>query len=392
MRKVYLLALGSFAIGTDTFVTAGVLPAISADLHVPVAATGQLVTVFAVAFAVFAPVAAALLAGAPRRTLLLSALALFAAANLLSAVAPAFWVLLLSRVLAAAGAAAYTPTAAAGGAALVEPERRGRALAVVLGGVTAATVLGVPITAYVGMQLDWRVTFLVVAGLAVLALAALALVLPAVPAPPPVGLRVRIGVLGDRQVLLAIVTTVLYYVGGFALYTYLAPALSGGGAVSASKIAGFLLVFGVAGLAGNALGGRLTDRIGPVPVLAGGLVAFAAALLLFPLASRSVAGTVAALAVWGVSAWALTVPQQHRLMAFAPSAPAVAVGLNSSATFLGIGLSGIVGGVALTRMGAAELGYLGGVLVLAALGVVALQTVTSRRSAAAGAAEPAVRV
>lgn len=390
MRRVYLLAIGSFAIGTDTFVTAGVLPAISADLHVPVAATGQLVTVFAVAFAVFAPLAAALLAGVPRRTLLLSALALFAAANILSAVAPVFWVLLLSRALAAAGAAAYTPTAAAGAAALVAPERRGRALAVVLGGVTAATVLGVPITAYVGMQLNWRVTFLVVAGLAVLALVALALVLPAVPAPPAVGLRARIGVLADRQVLLAIVTTVLYYVGGFALYTYLAPALSGGGsAVTASAIAGFLLVFGVAGLAGNALGGWLTDRIGAVPVLAGGLVAFAAALLLFPLASRSVAGAVTVLALWGVSAWALTVPQQHRLMAFATGAPAVAVGLNSSATFLGIGLSGVVGGVALTRMAAADLGYLGGTLVLAALGVVVLQTVTSRRSAAAPASEPA---
>ncbi|MBG6106222.1 putative MFS family arabinose efflux permease [Micromonospora vinacea] len=381
MRRVYLLALGSFAIGTDTFVTAGVLPAISGDLHVSVAAAGQLVTIFAVAFAVFAPLAAALLAGVPRRTLLLAALGLFAAANLLSALAPDFTVLLLTRVLAAAGAAAYTPTAAAGAAALVEPERRGRALAVVLGGITAATVLGVPITAYVGMQLAWRATFLVVAGLAVLALVALAVVLPAVPAPPPAGLRARLAVLAHPQVLLAILTTVLYYVGGFVVYTYLAPALSGGTAVTAAALAGFLLVFGVAGLIGNALGGRLTDRAGAAPVLLGGLAVFAAALLLFPAAIGSVAGTTVVLAVWGVSAWALTVPQQHRLMAFAPGAPAVAIGLNSSATFLGIGLSGLVGGVALDTIAAPSLGYLGGALVVAALGVAALQTVTSRRVA-----------
>ncbi|MGC4811698.1 MFS transporter [Micromonospora sp. DT228] len=381
MRRVYLLALGSFAIGTDTFVTAGVLPAISGDLHVSVAAAGQLVTVFAVAFAVFAPLAAALLARVPRRTLLLAALGLFAAANLLSALAPDFTVLLLTRVLAAAGAAAYTPTAAAGAAALVEPERRGRALAVVLGGVTAATVLGVPITAYVGMQLAWRATFLVVAGLAVLALVALAVVLPAVPAPPPAGLRARLAVLAHPQVLLAILTTVLYYVGGFVVYTYLAPALSGGTAVTAGALAGFLLVFGVAGLIGNALGGRLTDRAGAAPVLLGGLAVFAAALLLFPAATGSVAGTTVVLAIWGVSAWALTVPQQHRLMAFAPGAPAVAIGLNSSATFLGIGLSGLVGGVALDTIAAPSLGYLGGALVVAALGVAALQTVTTRRVA-----------
>ncbi|WCN79416.1 MFS transporter [Micromonospora sp. LH3U1] len=192
--------------------------------------------------------------------------------------------------------------------------------------------------------------------------------------------------LGNIQVLLAIVTTVLYYVGGFALYTYLAQALSGGTAVTASAIAGFLLVFGVAGVAGNALGGWLTDRIGPVPVLLGGLTAFAAALLLFPLASRSTAGAVVDLAVWGVAAWALTVPQQYRLMTFATEAPAVAVGLNSSATFLGIGLSGLLGGIALARIEAADLGYLGGVLVL---GVVVTQTITSRRSAAAPTPAPA---
>ncbi len=382
MRRVYLLALGSFAIGTDTFVTAGVLPAIGADLHVSPATAGQLVTVFALAFAVFAPVGAALLARVPRRTLLLAALALFAAANLLSAAAPGFWTLLGTRVLAAAGAAAYTPTAAAGAAALVAPERRGRALAVVLGGITAATVLGVPIAAYIGLHLAWRATFLVVAALAVAALVALAIVLPPVPAPPPVGLRARLAVLADRQVLTAIITTVLYYVGGFAVYTYLAPALIGTTGVTASAVAAFLLVFGVAGVLGNALGGRLTDRIGAQPVLIAGLTVFAVALLLFPLLIRSVPGAIAGLLLWGVSAWALTVPQQHRLMAFATRAPAVAIGLNSSATFLGIGLAGAVGGAALGPIGAADLGYLGGVLVLVALAVVLAQAAVRRRAAA----------
>jgi DHA1 family inner membrane transport protein len=158
---------------------------------------------------------------------------------------------------------------------------------------------------------------------------------------------------------------VLYYVGGFAVYTYLAPALIGTTGVTASAVAAFLLVFGVAGVLGNTLGGRLTDRIGAQPVLVGGLLVFAAALLLFPLLIRSVPGAIAGLLLWGVSAWALTVPQQHRLMAFATRAPAVAIGLNSAATFLGIGLAGAVGGAALGRVGAADLGYLGGVPVLA---------------------------
>ncbi|MFE5588471.1 MFS transporter, partial [Kitasatospora sp. NPDC056531] len=117
--RLLLLALGTFAMGTDSMVVAGILGPVRADLGVSVGAAGQLVTVFALAYALLAPPLAAVTARWPRRRLLLTALALFSAANALSALAPTYGLLLATRVLAAAGAALYTPTANAVATTLV---------------------------------------------------------------------------------------------------------------------------------------------------------------------------------------------------------------------------------------------------------------------------------
>lgn len=380
MYRILLLALGSFAIGTDTFVVAGVLPEIVRDLNITVDEAGQTVTVFAVTFGVLSPILAALTAKIPRRTLLLISLALFGGANVLSVLAPSFGVLLLTRVLAGAGASMYTPVAAATAAALAPPERRGRALALVLGGTTAATVLGVPVAAFLGSQFGWRVTFGFVAVLAIVALAMLATVLPTVPLAPIPDLGARMRLLVRPDVLAAIATTFLFFVGGFTVYTYIAPALMENAGVT-SALSALLLLFGIAGVIGNWLGGYLTDRLGPAPVLIGGLSIFAASILAFPLLSRSVLGAAVGMVVWAVSAWSLTVPQQHRLMSFAPQAPMVAIGLNSSAVFLGIGVSGVVGALGLQIVAVSELGYIGGFLVLGALVVAMLQFMRASRIA-----------
>jgi predicted MFS family arabinose efflux permease len=182
-------------------------------------------------------------------------------------------------------------------------------------------------------------------------------------------------------VLAVITTTVLLFLGGFTVYTYVGQVVAVNAGVTGTGLTWLLLVFGACGVVGNALGGRLTDRIGPDVVLLGGLVVFAAALLAVPVATRSVAGTAAVLAVWGLSAWSLTVPQQHRLVAIAPQAAQVAIGLNSAAVFLGIGAAGACGGLALGHVSAPELGYVGGALVLVAWLVAAAQVVLARRAA-----------
>ena len=165
---LYSLMLGMFALGTDLFVMAGVLPRIAADLGVDLARAGWLVSAFAIVYGLAAPLLAAATSGLPRRSAALGALAVFALANLLSALSTSFTLLLASRVLAALGAATFSPLASSVAATAVAPEQRGRALALVFGGTSAATVLGSPLGTWMAHAWGWRSTFGAVFALALL--------------------------------------------------------------------------------------------------------------------------------------------------------------------------------------------------------------------------------
>jgi predicted MFS family arabinose efflux permease len=145
-----MLALGMFAIGTDNFVVAGILPGVAESLHTSVSLAGQMVTVYALSYAVMAPVMAAVAGGWPRKLLLVSALGIFVVGNIISALASDLNTVLLSRALAGLGAAMFAPTALGVATLLGDPARRGRALATVTAGLAAATALGAPLGTFIG--------------------------------------------------------------------------------------------------------------------------------------------------------------------------------------------------------------------------------------------------
>src|SRR6201985_3183686 len=175
------LTLGAFAIGTEGFMIAGLLPALARDLNVGLSAAGQLVTAFSLAYAVAAPVIAVLAAGVEGRRLLALAIAGFSIANLLAALAPSYAGLLAARLLLALSAASFMPAASGYAAALGGPERRGRALSLVTNGLTLAIIAGVPLGVLIGQGFGWRATFLGVAVLASLSLLGIIVRLPSQP-------------------------------------------------------------------------------------------------------------------------------------------------------------------------------------------------------------------
>ena len=196
-----MLALGTFALGIDSFVLAGILPAIAHELDVSVAVAGQLLTVFALFYALGSPTLAALTGAIPRKRLLITSLTVFTCANIVAALAPTYAVLVVARAIAACSAALYTPTAAAAASAMAPLEKRGRALALVTAGLTASLVLGVPLGAWIGGSLSWRATFWVVVALAALATVGIRTLLPEVGSPPNVPLRARIALLAQPRVI-----------------------------------------------------------------------------------------------------------------------------------------------------------------------------------------------
>ena len=176
--NIFWLALAAFSIGTEAFVIAGLLPVIAADVHISLAATGQLVTVYALTYAIGSPILAVLFNDFDRKVTLTLALVAFIVGNLIAATADGFATLMLSRMLMALGAGLCMPTANAVAVAMATPERRGRAIALVTSGLTVATVLGVPIGTLVGSHFGWRAAFVLVAILGAIALAGLQFGLP----------------------------------------------------------------------------------------------------------------------------------------------------------------------------------------------------------------------
>lgn len=348
---ILTLALGTFAVGTDAFIMAGFLPSVAASLQVPVGVAGQSVTVFAITYAVFAPILATLAARVPRRKLLVAALVVLAGANLGVAVAPDFTVLMTFRALAALGAAAYTPTAGGVAACLVSPAVRGRALALVLAGLTLATVLSVPVGHFVSDRTSWRVAVGVVGALAFLSSIAVSRILPVLGGGTFVPLRDRLALLRVPGVPGLLLLTVLGMAASYTVYAYSVPALQGVG-VAPAAVGGFLFLYGLGAILGSVVCGYVTDRWGAARMLSGSLCAMTLALGLLgwlSLHTPSSTGLIGLLvALWGASTWSQTPPQQHRLIAAAPEGVSLVLSLNASAIYLGIGSGTALGGFALT--------------------------------------------
>jgi predicted MFS family arabinose efflux permease len=373
-RRLLVLALGMFALGTDSFVVAGVLPQISRSFDVPIGAAGQMTTVYAITYALLAPTIAALAAGIARKRLLLAGLGIFVVANLATAAAPTFGIALATRMLAGLGAAMFAPTATGVAAMLVPPERRGFALSIVVAGLTASTALGSPTGAVIGGLGDWRWTMAFVAALAAASGIGVWALLSEVPMPPKVTLAKRLAPLADSRVGLTLATTLLTMAGIFTVYTYFAVVFDRVLGGNALLMGGLLVLWGAAGTFSNLLAGRFIDKIGSwkVLVLMLTVLVIDVALLRWTSAHLWTAGI--AITIWGACGWGVLVPQQHRLVTLAPQAAPVVLGLNTSCTYLGVSAAGLIGAVGIRTVGAHDLGLIGAVLIMAAFAVADIAT------------------
>ena len=373
-RRLLVLALGMFALGTDGFVVAGVLPEISRTFHINIGAAGQMTTAYAITYALLAPLLAAVAAHVPRKTMLLTALGIFVVANLITAVAPSFAIAMASRVLAGVGAAMFAPTATGAAATLVPSERRGYALSIVIAGLTAATALGAPIGAAIGALGDWRWTMAFVSALAALSAVGVGLLLANLPLPPKITLAQRVKPATDPRVALTLLTTWLYQSGQFVAYTYLTVVFDRAIGHNHAIVAVLLVAFGVAGTFSNLIVGRLADSMGNRKLIFTMLIVLALVLASLPWAGATLWTAIPSLVIWGAVGWGLLAPQQHRLVAIAPHSAPVVLGLNTSFTYLGITTAGVIGALGIPVLGAHHLGYLGAVMVVVALGIAELAT------------------
>ncbi|MCO7221156.1 MFS transporter [Klenkia sp. PcliD-1-E] len=376
---IAVLSCGAFAIGISEFVVMGLLPEIARGVDVDIPAAGHVVSAYAFGVVVGAPVIAATAARLPRKGLLAALLGAFLVGTVLTAVAPGYGTLLAARFVAGLPHGAYFGVASLVAASLVAPEAKGRAVSSVMLGLSAATLAGVPAATWLGQQLGWRAAFAAVLAVAVLTLAAVLAVVPRTPGNPYATVRSELGALRRPQVWLTLGVAVVGFGGFFALYAYIAPLTTEVAGAPAGVVPLVLLAFGVGGVLGTVLGGRLADVAlfrSLVWSMAGTGVLLGAAYV----GSRSVVSLVALAFCITIVTSVLVVTLQLRLMEVAREAELLGAALNHSALNAANGLGALLGGwVIASGWGYASTALVGVVLAVLGLGVLAWSAALRRR-------------
>lgn len=372
---LWALMAMTFSIGVGEFVVLGLLPELAVSLGIDVPAAGWLVTGYALGVAIGGPMLAVTTLRVPKRRLLLTLGAFFVLGTAACALAPTYGTLLAARVLASLTHGAFVGAAAVVATRLVAPERAGAAVAAVIGGFTAATVIGVPLGTWIGQTAGWRSVFWTIAAAASLGWMAMARHLPVTSVTEPLpDLGTEVRALARASVLAALATTALGFGALFAAYTYIAPFLTEVSGFEATAVPTLLFLFGLGAIAGTALGGRLADRT-LMPSLIGFLVVLALVLVLLPVLGADRVVTAVLLFVLGAAAFGATPALQLRVVGEAQGAPYLASTLNVTAFNLGNALGAFAGGVLIARTeDFAIAAWAGAAMCAAAIGVALLGT------------------
>lgn len=381
-RILYFFALCNLVIGSSAFVLGGILQPVGAALGISVAAAGQVMTAYAVATAVLAPVLIILTAKWSRKRAIQLALGLFTLGGLVSALAPDLTTLLLGRVLMGAGAM-FSAAASALAVSMVPPALRGRALSITFLGMSISYAVGLPMGAWLGLEYGWRVPVWLSAGASLAVLLAASWLIPASMASAGSSFAGFRAAARQGAVLRVWLRTLLFFIAIFSVFAYVGPVLLTLNPMSSTQLSVTLAVFGLAGVAGTLVGGWANDRFGALKTILVQLAVLTSTMCLLPLTAGNVPATLATLVAWGIAGFGLMAPQQSRLASLSPAQAPLLLSLNGSMLYIGTALGAVISGALIDAVGFAHLGWVG-----APFGLLAILTLAFDRAPAACPAVP----
>ncbi|MFF4179276.1 Cmx/CmrA family chloramphenicol efflux MFS transporter [Streptomyces sp. NPDC001750] len=368
---VYILGLSVFALGTSEFMLSGLLPPIADDMNVSIPRAGLLISAFAIGMVIGAPLLAVATLRLPRRTTLISLISVFGLGQVVGALAPTYEVLFASRIVSAFACAGFWAVGAAVAIAMVPLNARARAMAVMIGGLSIANVLGVPLGALLGENLGWRSAFWAVGAASAVALVGVVTLIPRIPLPErKPRLRQEMAIYRDRQVWLSIVVTALAAGGVFCAFSYLAPLLTDVAGLDSGWVPTVLALFGIGALVGTTIGGRVADAH-LFGVLMSGIAASTVFLIALALLASYQVAAIGLSFLLGVSAFYTAPALNARMFNVAGAAPTLAGATTTAAFNLGNTGGPWLGGAVID----ADLGFAATAWAGAAMTVLALVAV-----------------
>ncbi|MHC0552186.1 MFS transporter [Salinicoccus sp. CNSTN-B1] len=343
-RKLLItFTVGVFLLGMMELIISGILELMSADLNISNALTGQLITVYAVSFAVFGPLLVKVTEKIRPKPVIMASLLVFIIGNIIFGLSTTFFMLAIGRVVTALAAAVFIVKIMDMTVLLSAPAIRGRMIALVYMGFSAANVFGIPLGTIIGQQFGWRIIFWIVIALAVLVGIGILALVPNKNA-EELGDTKPDKILDRKNILLYIGVTMSVLIGNYIVLGYISPLMTTNG-FSIENVSAALLIAGVGGMLGTYLGGNMVDWIGTKRTLLIMLTLFMVAMAIMPLVYGKPVLFYITLFIWSLFQWSTSPAVQSGLVENVQGSAALVFSWNMSGLNLGIGIGAVIGGI-----------------------------------------------
>jgi MFS transporter, DHA1 family, purine base/nucleoside efflux pump len=343
--RVFILAISVISVGLVELIVGGILPTIADDLKVSIGQAGQLITVFALVYALSGPILYTLTANMERKKLLLLTLGIFVLGNVITYISPSFLFVMIARVLTAMSTALIIVLSLTIAAKIVQPQHRAKAIGLIYMGISSSLVLGVPIGIIVSDAFGWRMLFLFIGLMALLSMVLIAFTLERIEVEQVQSLKSQLKALRNKKMLTAHLTMLFMLAGHYTIYAYFTPFLESELGLNTQWISICYFIFGIAAVGGGAFGGSLADRFGSKVSIILVVASFAVILFALPFSTASFPLFIVVMVIWAALSWSLAPPLQNYIVETDSESAGIHQSFNNSALQIGISLGSLVGGI-----------------------------------------------